>query len=646
MQGAASNTLMGLDDRYRLLIEAVTDYAIYMLDIDGRVVSWNAGAKRFKGYEEAEIIGEHFSRFYTAEDRAAGMPQRTLELAARGRFEGEGWRMRKDGSRFWCHVVVDPIRSPDGALIGFAKITRDLTERKLAEESLKQSEQQFRLLVQSVTDYAIYMLDPTGLVTNWNAGAQRIKGYRPDEVIGQHYSLFFTEEDRQKGTPQRGLATALRDGRFESQGWRVRKDGSRFWANVVVDPIRSETGVLIGFAKVTRDITETVEAQRALEKTREALFQAQKMESLGRLTGGIAHDFNNLLMAVRGGLEIVRRRVEGDPRVVPLLDNAIQGAQRGISLSQRMLAYARRQELHLELVDLSALVRGMADLLRQSLGPCIDIETRFPLSLQPVLADANQVELALLNLAVNARDAMPNGGTVTISACEYRFDNKEGPLEPGNYVCLALTDEGSGMDEATLAQAMEPFFTTKGVGKGTGLGLSMVHGLAAQSGGRLLLKSEKGRGTTAELWLPLAVSAVAPAKPDSVQQPEPQCLMALQVLVVDDDPLVLMTTAAMLEELGCEVIEASSAEQAIEVLTQHQVDLVLTDQAMPQMTGTQLADFIRNRYPQLPVILATGYADKLGGGAGNLPRLGKPFDMDALAEKITAVMSQPDGRHV
>ncbi len=379
MPGVASSTTpLELLDRYRLLIDSVTDYAIYMLDASGTVVSWNAGARRFKGYEEAEILGQHFSRFYTAEDRSAGMPQRTLEQAAAGRFEGEGWRVRKDGSRFWCHVVVDPMRAPDGSLIGFAKITRDLTERKLAEESLKQSEQQFRLLVQSVTDYAIYMLDPTGIITNWNAGAQRIKGYRPDEVIGQHYSMFFTEEDRQRGAPQRGLAAALRDGRFESQGWRVRKDGSRFWANVVVDPIRSESGVLLGFAKVTRDITESVEAQRALEKAREALFQSQKMESLGRLTGGIAHDFNNLLMAVLGGLELVRRRVDGDPRLVPLLDNAIQGAERGVSLSQRMLAFARRQELHLELVDVPALVRGMADLLRQSLGPRIAVETRFP----------------------------------------------------------------------------------------------------------------------------------------------------------------------------------------------------------------------------------------------------------------------------
>nr|WP_206678899.1 PAS domain-containing sensor histidine kinase [Pseudomonas sp. SST3] len=628
-------------DRYRLLVDAVTDYAIYMLDANGHIVSWNAGARRFKGYEEAEIIGQHFSRFYTDIDRAAGLPQRALATAvSEGRFEGEGWRVRKDGARFWCHVVVDPIWSPTGGLLGFAKITRDLTERKLAEDSLKQSEQQFRLLVQSVTDYAIYMLDPTGRVTNWNLGAERIKGYRPDEIIGQHYAVFFTEEDRLNGAPQRGLDTALREGRFVSQGWRVRKDGSRFWASVVVDPIRSDMGTLIGFAKVTRDITESVEAQRELEKAREALFQSQKMESLGRLTGGIAHDFNNLLMAVVGGLEIVRRRVLDDPRIMPLLDNAIQGAQRGISLSQRMLAFARRQELHLELVDVAALVRGMADLLRQSLGPRIEIETRFPLSLKPILADPNQVEMALLNLAVNARDAMPNGGTVTISAREYRFATKGGPLEPGDYVCLALADEGTGMDEVTLEQAMEPFFTTKGVGKGTGLGLSMVHGLAAQSGGRLLLKSEKGQGTTAELWLPLAVNAPVAMEAEKLQQPESRCLMAVKVLAVDDDPLVLMTTAAMLEELGCEVVEADSAEQALKVLTQHSIDLVLTDQAMPHMTGAQLADLIRDRYPQLPVILATGYADKLVGRAGKLPGLGKPFDMDALAEKILAVMSQ------
>lgn len=638
---ASSDAPLTAQDRYRLLVDAVTDYAIYMLDLQGRVVSWNTGARRFKGYEEAEIIGQHFSRFYTDTDRAAGLPQRALSTAvSEGRFEGEGWRIRKDGTRFWCHVVIDPIWSSTGSLLGFAKVTRDLTERKLVEESLKQSEQQFRLLVQGVTDYAIYMLDPTGRVTNWNMGAQRIKGYLPDEIIGQHYSTFFTAEDRENGAPQRGLDTALREGRFESQGLRVRKDGSRFWANVVVDPIRSETGTLIGFAKITRDITETVEAQRELEEAREALFQSQKMESLGRLTGGIAHDFNNLLMAVLGGLEIVRRRVPDDPRIVPLLDNAIRGAQRGISLSQRMLAFARRQELNLELVDASALVRDMADLLQQSLGPRIQIETRFPPSLRPVLADANQIELALLNLAVNARDAMPEGGTVTISAREHRLDSKDSGLEPGDYLCLALADDGDGMDEATLERATEPFFTTKGVGRGTGLGLSMVHGLAAQSGGGLVLKSEKGRGTTAELWLPLAAGAGMPAEAEQSQASEAHCPVALSVLAVDDDPLVLMTTGAMLEELGCQVYEAESAKQALEILAQNRVQLVLTDQAMPQMTGTQLAEAVRQRYPDLPVILVTGYADQPTGLAGELPRLGKPFSQDDLAQSIAVVMSQ------
>lgn len=631
-------------ERHRLLIDAVTDYAIYMLDANGRVASWNAGARRFKGYEEAEILGQHFSRFYTDADRAAGLPQRALDTAvAEGRFEGEGWRVRKEGTRFWCHVLVEPIWSSTGSLLGYAKVTRDLTERKLAEESLKQSEQQFRLLVQSVTDYAIYMLDPTGRVTNWNMGAQRIKGYLPDEIIGEHYSAFFTEEDRHSGMPQRGLETALREGWFESQGLRVRKDGSHFWASVVVDPIWSDTGAHIGFAKITRDITESVEAQRELERAREALFHSQKMESIGRLTGGIAHDFNNLLMAVLGGLDIVRRRVSDDPKSLSLLDNAIQGAQRGVSLTQRMLAFARRQELNFELVDAPDLVRGMADLLQQSLGPRIQIETRFPLSLKPVLADANQIEMALLNLAVNARDAMPDGGTLIISGRARRLDQKDDLLEPGEYLCLAMEDEGEGMDEATLERAMEPFFTTKGVGKGTGLGLSMVHGLAAQMGGRLVLKSEKGRGTTAELWLPLAAAAGMPAAAETepLKCPQSNRPQVLNVLAVDDDSLVLMTTGAMLEDLGYRVFEADSAKQALEILEQNTIHLVLTDQAMPQMTGSQLAEAIRKRYPQLPVILATGYADQPNGFAGELPRLGKPFDQNALVQSIAAVMSQP-----
>ncbi|VVO73839.1 PAS domain-containing sensor histidine kinase [Pseudomonas fluorescens] len=627
------------DKRFRLLIDAVIDYAIYMIDPDGIIISWNAGARRFKGYEEAEIIGQHFSRFYTDDDRRVGKPQKALDTAIReGRFEGEGWRVRKDGTHFWSHVVIDPIYDPSGQLLGFAKITRDLTDRKMAEEVLKQSEQQFRLLVQSVTDYAIYMLAPDGRLTNWNPGAQRIKGYAPEEVIGQHFSMFYTPEDRVAGEPQRTLDIAVREGRFENKGWRVRKDGTRFFAHVVVDPIWGETGTLLGFAKITRDITEVTQAQQALEQTREALFQAQKMQAIGQLSGGIAHDFNNLLTVILGNLEIVRKRISDDPKITRLLDNATQGALRGVSLTQRMLAFARRQELKSEPVEIPALVQGISGLLRSSLGPSVILETRFPPALEPVLADVNQLELAVLNLATNARDAMPHGGKIVISTrTEDVCDDVRPPMAAGQYVCLSVTDTGEGMDDATLASAMDPFFTTKGLGKGTGLGLSMVHGFIEQLGGRFVLKSKKDHGTTAELWLPVA-SSNAPRNA-VIDEPVTPEVPRLSVLVVDDDSLVLTSTCLLLEDLGHRVIAATSGVQALEMLEGDQaIDLVITDMAMPQMSGAQLADAIRRLKPDMPIILATGYAERLENFEAGLPRLSKPFTQLNLVEIIASAM--------
>lgn len=627
------------DSRLRLLIDAVVDYAIYMIDPDGIITSWNAGARRFKGYEEAEILGQHFSRFYTEEDRLAGKPQRALDTAiSEGRFEGEGWRVRKDGTHFWSHVVIDPIRDPSGTLLGFAKITRDLTDRKMAEETLKQSEQQFRLLVQSVTDYAIYMLDASGRLTNWNPGAQRIKGYRPEEVIGQHFSMFYTAEDREAGEPQRALEIATREGKFENKAWRVRKDGTRFFAHVVVDPIWGETGTLLGFAKITRDITEVTQAQHALEQTREALFQAQKMQAIGQLSGGIAHDFNNLLTVILGNLEIVRKRIGDEPKIVRLLDNATQGALRGVSLTQRMLAFARRQELKTESVEIPTLVHGITGLLRSSLGPSVKIETWFAPDLEPALADLNQLELAVLNLATNARDAMPHGGKMTLSArTEDLSDPARSSLPQGRYVCLSVIDTGEGMSPETLASATDPFFTTKGVGKGTGLGLSMVHGFIEQLGGRFVLKSEKGKGTTAELWLPVATAgaAVKPAIEVQAMPPVP----GLSVLVVDDDNLVLTSTSLLLEDLGHRVISAASGAEALQVFDGGQViDLLITDMAMPHMNGAQLAHAVRLLKPDLPIILATGYAERLEGVAIELPRLSKPFTQLNLVEVISQAM--------
>ena len=639
MSDDRSKTIAIEEMRFRLLIDAVVDYAIYMIDPDGIITSWNAGAKRFKGYEEAEILGQHFSRFYTEEDRKAGLPQHALDTAVReGRFEGEGWRVRKDGTHFWSHVVIDPIIDPSGKLLGFAKITRDLTDRKMAEETLKQSEQQFRLLVQSVTDYAIYMLAPDGRVTNWNLGAQRIKGYQPEEVIGQHFSMFYTQQDREAGEPQRALEIATREGRFENKAWRVRKDGTQFLAHVVVDPIWGDTGTLLGFAKITRDITEVTQAQQALEKTREALFQAQKMQAIGQLTGGIAHDFNNLLTVILGNLEIVRRRAAEDPRITRLLDNAAQGALRGVSLTQRMLAFARRQELKTESVEIPTLVQGITGLLRSSLGPSVSIETRFAPELEPVMADVNQLELAVLNLATNARDAMPEGGKLVIGAKMQEVrDQPMLSLPAGRYVCLSVTDTGEGMDDATLGSAMDPFFTTKGVGKGTGLGLSMVHGFIEQLGGRFILKSCKDVGTTAELWLPVAVagSTLEPAVEETAVSRVPR----LCVLVVDDDSLVLTSTSLLLEDLGHRVISAASGAQALELFdSEHDIDLVITDMVMPKMSGAQLAEAIRAMKPHLPIILATGYAERLEGFAARLPRLSKPFTQLNLVEIIALAM--------
>jgi PAS domain S-box-containing protein len=622
------------DGRYRLLVEGISDYAIYLLSPEGIVASWNRGAQRFKGYTAEEIIGRHFSEFYTPEDRQAGLPARALQIAAReGKFESEGWRVRKDGARFWAYVVIDPIRSPSGDLIGYAKITRDLTERRAAEESFRATQQQFQLLVQGVTDYAIYMLSPEGEIASWNTGAERIKGYTTEEVLGTHFSRFYTPEDQAAGEPAKALATAAQEGRFEKEGRRVRKDGTVFWANVVIDALRAPDGRLVGFAKITRDVTSQRESRKALEDAREALFQSQKMDAIGQLTGGVAHDFSNLLMVIKGSLELMRKHVAKDSRAMHLLENAQQGASRGIALTQRMLAFARRQELKVTAVDIPSLVAGMADLLTRSIDSTVDLERRFPLKIAQVLTDANQLELALLNLVVNARDAMPHGGSIVIAAKEARGED---PQFPGRFVCLSVTDSGEGMDEETLARATEPFFTTKGAGKGTGLGLPMVHGVAQQSGGRLVLKSAKGRGTTAELWLPCAPAAatetqlIAPSEPQPLTSTQPRV-----VLLVDDDTLVLNSAAAMLEDLGHRVFPATSAKQALSLLAQHpEVEVLVADHVMPHMTGAELAAVVRKMSATLPIVLATGYAELPLDFAADLVRLAKPFTQGELEKAI------------
>jgi PAS domain S-box-containing protein len=517
------------------------------------------------------------------------------------------------------------------------KVIERTHELKAALVRLQDSERSFELLVDSVTDYALYMLDPTGRIVSWNSGARRIKGYAAEEIIGKHFQCFYSEEDRAAGLPAAGLLTAAREGRSETEGWRLRKDGTRFWANVIIDAIRTD-GQLVGYAKITRDVTE----RRAAEGR---LRQAQKMEAVGQFTGGAAHDFNNLLMAILGSLEILRKRLPNDQRLLALLDNAVLGAKRGSALTQRMLAFARRQELKHEAVDLACLVKNMMELLERSLGPAIDIETHFPIEAVRVRTDANQLETALLNLAVNARDAMPNGGTVTIAVgVEHLKGGHPTNLPSGQFACLSVSDTGLGMDEVTLARATEPFFTTKGIGKGTGLGLSMVEGLTGQSGGKLMARSTLGRGTTIELWLPIATDGMTRTSERDLGEVSSTAAAKrpLRILAVDDDNLVLANVTVMLEDLGHKVIAVGSGTRALEAIdSMPDIDLLVTDQAMPMMTGLQLIEKMRARLPAMPAILATGYAELPQGVCASIGRLAKPFTQRALAEALALYASQP-----
>jgi signal transduction histidine kinase/ActR/RegA family two-component response regulator len=391
--------------------------------------------------------------------------------------------------------------------------------------------------------------------------------------------------------------------------------------------------------------------QRIEERTRERetalaqLFEAQKMDTIGQLTGGVAHDFNNLLMAVLGSLTLLEKRVPDDPQCRRLLQNAVQGAQRGAALTQRLLAFSRRQELKPEAVDLAALVSGMEELLKRALGLAIELKCAFGERLPPVLIDANQLELALLNLALNARDAMPNGGKLCISATEeIKDESSAGPdsrLQPGSYVRIGIADTGTGMDEQTLARATDPFFTTKGPGKGTGLGLSMVHGLAAQSGGFLRIDSAPNVGTTVQLWLPRATSEPAAAARNVERlRPAPATSKPCRVLIVDDDQLVLTGTAALVEDLGHSAIEVHSGAEALSALAAGtEVDVVMTDHAMPNMTGLQLAQILQERYPALPIILATGFAELPSDPAKlKIQKLGKPCTQHDIAVAIQTAL--------
>ncbi len=494
------------------------------------------------------------------------------------------------------------------------------------QRDLFESERSFRLLVEGVADYALYMLDPSGIITSWNIGGERIKGYSPEEILGQHFSRFYTEVDRANGKPARALGIARDKGRYEEEGWRVRKDGSFFWASVVIDPIR-EDGQLIGFAKITRDITERRDAQLKLEAMQKQLAESQKFDALGQLTGGVAHDFNNLLMIISGSLHMLKKGAADDAKLHRAISAIETATKRGAALTSQLLTFARRQSVNPQPIDFAERIAAIREVLDAGVGSSVRLAFDIDRDVWAIRTDASELETALLNLVINARDAMPEGGTVTISARNVVLDET---LLSGEFVAIGVADTGLGIPSDVVDKIFEPFFTTKPIGKGTGLGLSQVHGFAHQAGGTVKVASELGKGTTFTILLPRGTDA-----PVRETAEVPSFRGSGTVLLVEDNPDVAVVSVGLLEQLGYRVRRVPDAEAALRELEHNGVDFVFSDIVMPgKMDGLSLAHHLRQAHPGLPILLATGYSEAAADVRGDFPILRKPYEIHELSEAI------------
>ncbi|CAN7582624.1 PAS domain S-box protein [Bradyrhizobium sp. LjRoot220] len=494
------------------------------------------------------------------------------------------------------------------------------------QRDLFESERSFRLLVEGVADYALYMLDPAGIITSWNIGGQRIKGYSPGEILGRHFSTFYTEIDRANGKPERALRIAHETGRYEEEGWRVRKDGTFFWASVVIDPIH-EDGRLVGFAKITRDISERREAQLKLDQMQAQLAESQKLDALGQLTGGVAHDFNNLLMIISGSLHTLRKGVDDDPRLQRALTAIDAATKRGAALTSQLLTFARRQSVNPQSVDVIERINAVRDVLATGVGSTVTLQFDLDRRVWPVMVDITELETALVNLVINARDAMPDGGAIKVAADNSRLSEE---AHTGDYVAISVADTGTGIAPDVLSRIFDPFFTTKPIGKGTGLGLSQVHGFAHQAGGTVKVASELRKGTEITILLPRQVGGLPR---DDVSTTE--TAGSGTVLLVDDNPEVAAVSTSLLEQLGYTVRRVANAEAALREIERDGIDLVFTDIVMPgNMDGLGLARRVKAMRPQLPILLATGYSDAAVNVRGDFPILRKPYEIHQLSQAI------------
>lgn len=641
------------EQRLRLALEA-GGMSVWDWDLLEHKFVLDAQASTLFGYDpERVVISEDEVYREIAPDDLPDVNKAVARaLRGEGPYRSEFRQIRPNGTIAWLAGRGEVIRDASGQPIRMLGVNYDITERKRWEEALQDSEERLRL-AQEAGGIGSWDWDLRSDAVIWSASNFRLLGLDPKDVSPSYDVFFKVVHPDDRDDLHARIQNTLKGEQPLQAEFRIidASDGAVRWLQCRGEVKRGADGSPIRMVGVIRDVTTRRRATDALEhltaelEARVAertaqLVQAQKMETLGQITGGLAHDFNNLLAAMLGHLELLRKRLaaRGDDDDLKLLDGAAEGAQRGAKLTQRLLAFARRQDLRPKVVDVAALIADMESLLHRSLGPSVRIETNFPEDLWAVCVDANQLEMALLNLTVNARDAMPVGGLLTVSA-RNEVVGAAHPLalSPGEYVCLVVADNGVGMDEATLARVTEPFFTTKRQGQGTGLGLSMVHGLAGQSGGALRLSSRPGAGTRVELWLPRAreMMLTAVRAPEESQRPPTRSWV---VLLVDDDWLVASSTEAMLKDLGHEVIAVSSAARALEVLkSSRSVDLVITDHAMPGMTGLELIGHIREGWPGLPVLLATGYAELPGGTPQDIPKLAKPYrqvDLAAWIEKL------------
>jgi len=639
----AFDQLRESDRKFRILVDSVIDYAIFMLDRDGIVTNWNSGAERIKGYRAEEIVGQHFSRFYTPEDRASGAPARALGIAMReGRYEAEGWRLRKNGERFWASVVIDAIYDA-GEVRGFAKVTRDSSERKRAEQALVDSERKARAIVDTALD-GFVQIDSTGVICDWNAQAERIFGWSRREAIGKAFDELLSSTEPSAG-PKRALEQFLRGGEDGTRGRRFQLDGRHRDGRRVPMEL-AITAFCLGdkcvFNGFIRDLTEKIAAEAQLR-------QAQKMEAVGQLTGGIAHDFNNLLAAIIPSLELARSRVQ-DERVLKHLNNAAHAADRGADLTRKLLSFARKQDLVIKPVKIDQLILEICEMLPRTLGPTMAIATELEEDTWSVLTDAGQLELAILNLAINARDAMaPSGGKLTISALNVsaRTAQDVWHLDFQDYVMISVADTGVGMSDAVRSRVFEPFFTTKESGRGSGLGLSMVYGFTQQSGGSVTLESELGRGTIVRIFLPRARQASA-SHALAIQPPVPDAGPPSRILVIDDDDSVREVTSSVVRGFGHVVVDVASGEAALQLLQRDpRFDLLIVDLAMPHLDGVVFAKLARVILPDIPVLFVTGFAERFFlSEAADVHLMRKPFRQPQLAAKLRELLPTGHGaRH-